>query len=121
VEFKELLPEQVQVHVDPSNRQLILALIVNWLNHLAAAPRPKFLYVIDNPSDVFHLTLQLQFLAVHLSFILIRLKTLDNLVSQHQYDFVDYRVVEKEKAYESFAVRVELAVFFVSGLQLGFG
>ena len=57
----------MQVHIDPSDRQLIFALIVDWLSHFAAATHPETLNLIDESSNIFNFTLQLDLLSVHLS------------------------------------------------------
>jgi hypothetical protein len=67
VEFEEFLPKQMQVHIDPSDRQLIFALIVDWLSYFAAATHPETLNLIYESPNILNFTLQLDFLSVHLS------------------------------------------------------
>ena len=67
VEFEKFLPEQMQVHIDPSDRQLIFALIVDWLSHFATATHPETLNLIDESSNILNFKLQLDLLSIHLS------------------------------------------------------
>jgi hypothetical protein len=66
MELEHFLSEQVQVQVNPSDGQLILALIVDRLSHVAATSQPETLNLVNKSSDILDLTLQLDFLFVHL-------------------------------------------------------